>query len=144
MHFMVADNCNVNQYIGSREGALPMVGCASHRFNLAVTDCLTDYETFLAKIHALGTKLRTIKGRAILRRVTELSPLGRNDTLWSSTHAMVQRYTKLEPALNSLGHGTLIEFGIQPLLPCSAESERTHALLKVLNDFEGVTKMLQR
>ncbi|ETL28288.1 hypothetical protein L917_18140 [Phytophthora nicotianae] len=62
VHFMVADNCSVNQYIGSREGGLPMVGCASHRFNLAVTDYLTSYEALLSKIHALMTKLRTIKG----------------------------------------------------------------------------------
>ncbi|EGZ16538.1 hypothetical protein PHYSODRAFT_501688, partial [Phytophthora sojae] len=116
VHFIVTDNCNVNQYIGSRKGALPMVGCASHMFNLAVSDYLPDYETLLAKIHALMNKMRTIKGRAILRLVRDLSPLLRNDTRWSSIHAMVQRYTKIEPALNSLGYGTLIEFGIQPLL----------------------------
>jgi len=142
--FMVADNCNVNQYIGNREGAVPMVGCASHRFNLAIFDYLISYEALLAKINALMTKLRTIKGRAVLRRVTDLSPVLRNDTRWSSSYAMLHRYPKLEPALNSLGHGTLEEFDIQPLLLRRAESERAHALLKVLTDFEGVTKTLQR
>ncbi|OWZ19264.1 hypothetical protein PHMEG_0006514 [Phytophthora megakarya] len=82
VHFMVVGNCNVNQYIGNNEGALPMVGCASHRFNLAVSDYMTDYDSPLTKIHALMTKLRTIKGRAILRRVTELSPVLHNDTRW--------------------------------------------------------------
>ncbi|ETM34740.1 hypothetical protein L914_18230 [Phytophthora nicotianae] len=144
VHFMVADNCSVNQYIGSREGGLPMVGCASHRFNLAVTDYLTSYEALLSKIHALMTKLRTIKGRAILRRVTDLSPLHRYDTRWSSTYAIVQRYTKLKPALNSLGHGTLVECGIQTLLLQKTESECAHEILEVLADFEGVTKTLQR
>ncbi|KAG2972763.1 hypothetical protein PC116_g18146 [Phytophthora cactorum] len=43
---------------------------------------------------------------------------------------MVQRYTKLEPVFNSLGHGTLVEFGIQPLLLRRAESERADALMK--------------
>jgi hypothetical protein len=132
VNFMVADNCNVNQYIGRREGAIPMVGCASHRFNLAVTDFLADHETLLAKIQDLMTKLRTIKGRAILRCATDLAPLLRNDTRWSSTYAMVQRYVKLEPVLNSLGHGTLVEFGIQPLLLRRAESEKTHALFGCL------------
>jgi hypothetical protein len=47
--FMVADNCNVNQYIGNREGAVPMVGCPSPRFNLAVCDYLIIYEALLAK-----------------------------------------------------------------------------------------------
>ncbi|KAG3107304.1 hypothetical protein PI124_g14173 [Phytophthora idaei] len=36
VHFMVADICSFNQYIGSREGAVTMVGCASHRFIFAV------------------------------------------------------------------------------------------------------------
>ncbi|OWY95716.1 LOW QUALITY PROTEIN: hypothetical protein PHMEG_00034207 [Phytophthora megakarya] len=58
--FIVADNCNVNQYIGNREGALPMVDCASHRFNLAVFDYMDDYDALLTKLHALMTKLRTI------------------------------------------------------------------------------------
>ncbi|KAG2997276.1 hypothetical protein PC121_g20073 [Phytophthora cactorum] len=57
---------------------------------------------------------------------------------------MVQRYTKLETGLNSLGHGILVEVGNQPLLLRRAESERAHALLKMLTDFEGVTKTLQR
>jgi hypothetical protein len=62
-----------------------MVGCASHCFNLAVTDFLADHETLLGKIQALMTKLLTIKGRAILRRATDHAPLLRNDTRWSST-----------------------------------------------------------
>ncbi|KAG2784805.1 hypothetical protein PC129_g13716 [Phytophthora cactorum] len=36
VHFMVVDICSFNQYIGSREGAVTMIGCASHRFNFAV------------------------------------------------------------------------------------------------------------
>ncbi|ETI53163.1 hypothetical protein F443_03841 [Phytophthora nicotianae P1569] len=57
---------------------------------------------------------------------------------------MVQRSTKIEPALNSLDHGTLVEYGIQTLLLQKPESERAHELLEVLADFEGVTKTLQR
>uniref|UniRef100_H3H0X4 BED-type domain-containing protein n=1 Tax=Phytophthora ramorum TaxID=164328 RepID=H3H0X4_PHYRM len=53
VHFMVADNGSVNQYIGSRDGAITMIGCASHRINVAVNDYLSDYETLLSKIHAL-------------------------------------------------------------------------------------------
>ncbi|EGZ13993.1 hypothetical protein PHYSODRAFT_510666 [Phytophthora sojae] len=102
VNFMVTDNHSVNQYVGSREGALLMVDCASHRFHLAGSDYLTGYETLLTRIHALMTKLRNIKDRAILRRVTELSSLLRNGTRWSSTHAMAQRYTKLGLALKEL------------------------------------------
>ncbi|EGZ21794.1 hypothetical protein PHYSODRAFT_247318 [Phytophthora sojae] len=85
--FMVGDNCSVNQCIGRNEGAIPFIGCASHRFNLAVKDFLKTEDELIAKVHALMTKLRTIKGRALLRRVSHLSPLLRNDTRWSSTTA---------------------------------------------------------
>ncbi|ETM52021.1 hypothetical protein L914_04250 [Phytophthora nicotianae] len=101
--FMVGDNCSVNQCIGRREGAIPLVGCASHRFNLAVQDFLMSETKLIAKIQALMTKLRTIKGRALLRRVSKLAPLLRNDTRWSSTYAMVKRYVCLEPAISQLG-----------------------------------------
>ncbi|KAF1786047.1 6-pyruvoyl tetrahydropterin synthase/QueD family protein [Phytophthora cactorum] len=43
----------LNQAIGRKVGALPFIGCASHRFQLAVNDFLADKELLLAKIHAL-------------------------------------------------------------------------------------------
>ncbi|KUG00330.1 hypothetical protein AM587_10007280 [Phytophthora nicotianae] len=117
--FMVGDNCSVNQCIGRREGAIPLVGCASHRFNLAVQDFLKSEAKLNAKIQALMTKLRTIKGRALLRRVSKLAPLLRNDTRWSSTYAMVKRYVCLEPAISQLGHGVVVDYDLQPTTSAS-------------------------
>ncbi|KAG3117033.1 hypothetical protein PI124_g4321 [Phytophthora idaei] len=51
--FMVGDNCSVNQYIGSKEGAIPLIGCASHRFNLAVKDFLKGKDELITTVHAL-------------------------------------------------------------------------------------------
>ncbi|KAF4130681.1 hypothetical protein GN958_ATG20135, partial [Phytophthora infestans] len=107
-----------------------IVDCPSHRFSLAASDYLKDYTLLLAKINTQMTKLQTIKGRVILRRVTDLSFLLRNDTRWSSTNALVQSYTQLKTALNFLGYGTLVEIGIQPLLLRRAKSKRVHAFLK--------------
>ncbi|ETL45678.1 hypothetical protein L916_04270 [Phytophthora nicotianae] len=135
--FMVGDNCSVNQCIGRREGAIPLVGCASHRFNLAVQDFLKSEAKLIAKIQALMTKLRTIKGRALLRRVSKLAPLLRNDTRWSSTYAMVKRYVCLEPAISQLGHGVVVDYDLQPLLLRRAEHERSRGLLNDLTAFEG-------
>ncbi|ETI52417.1 hypothetical protein F443_04426 [Phytophthora nicotianae P1569] len=142
--FMVGDNCSVNQCIGRREGAIPLVGCASHRFNLAVQDFLMSETKLIAKIQALMTKLRTIKDRALLRRVSKLAPLLRNDTRWSSTYAMVKRYVCLEPAISQLGHGVVVDYDLQPLLLRRAEHERSRGLLNDLTAFEGVTKALQK
>ncbi|KAG6963906.1 hypothetical protein JG687_00006281 [Phytophthora cactorum] len=95
--FMVGDNCSVDQYIGRKEGAIPQIGCASHRFNLAVKDYLKKKDELITKVHAFMSKLRTVKGRAILRRVSHLSPLLRNGTRWSSTYET--RYVKLQPLI---------------------------------------------
>ncbi|KAG4240943.1 hypothetical protein PC116_g11117 [Phytophthora cactorum] len=51
--FMVGDNSSVNQYIGSKEGAIPLIGCASHRFNLAVKDFLKGKDELITTVHAL-------------------------------------------------------------------------------------------
>ncbi|KAG6611487.1 uncharacterized protein IUM83_15634 [Phytophthora cinnamomi] len=142
--FMVGDNCAVNQCIGRREGAIPLVSCASHRFNLVVQDFLKSEDKLIGKIQALMTKFRTIKGRALLRRVSSLAPLLLNDTRWSSTYAMVKRYLHLEPAISQLGHGVLVDYDWQPLLLRRAEHERARGLLKDLTAFEGVTKALQK
>ncbi|KAG6953210.1 hypothetical protein JG688_00012938 [Phytophthora aleatoria] len=48
--FMVGDNCSVNQYIGSKEGATPLIGCASHRFNLAVKDFLKGKDELITTV----------------------------------------------------------------------------------------------
>ncbi|EGZ14663.1 hypothetical protein PHYSODRAFT_333013 [Phytophthora sojae] len=138
--FMVGDNCSVNQCIGRKEGAIPFIGCASHRFNLAVKDFLKTEDELIAKVHALMTKLRTIKGRALLRRVSHLSPLLRYDTRWSSTYEMVARYVKLQPAIIKLGHDLLVKYEVQPLLLRRAEHERARALEKDLEKFEGGVK----
>ncbi|KUF85263.1 hypothetical protein AM587_10005540 [Phytophthora nicotianae] len=141
---MVGDNCSVNQYIGRKEGAIPFIGCASHRFNLAVKDFLKTEDELITKVQALMAKLRTIKGRALLRRVSHLSPLMRNDTRWSSTYEMVERYLKLQPLIVQLGHNLLVEYEIQPLLLRRAEHERVKSLARDLEKFEGVTKELQK
>ncbi|DAZ93435.1 TPA: hypothetical protein N0F65_000086, partial [Lagenidium giganteum] len=53
--FMVGDNCSVNQCIGRRQGAIPM------------------YQEMLDKINNLMKKLSTVKGRALLKKVSHLS-----------------------------------------------------------------------
>eukprot|EP00644_Phytophthora_capsici_P010759 jgi/Phyca11/104645/e_gw1.9.920.1 len=44
--FLVGDNCSTNQSIATKMG-VPLVGCASHRFNLAVGKYLAPHEALL-------------------------------------------------------------------------------------------------
>ncbi|OWZ00301.1 hypothetical protein PHMEG_00028542 [Phytophthora megakarya] len=55
-----------DQSIGRKVGALPFIGCASHRFQLAVNRFPADHEPVLANNHALMKHLSTIKCRAAL------------------------------------------------------------------------------
>ncbi|KAG3085523.1 hypothetical protein PI125_g19203 [Phytophthora idaei] len=104
---MVGGNCAVNQHISNKIGGIPLIGCASHRFKLAVKDYRKQDEPVFAKGHALMSKLRSVKGRVLLRRVFNKAPLIRNDTHRSSTFALLGRYVDIVPALNSLGHRVL-------------------------------------
>ncbi|KAE8891566.1 hypothetical protein PF005_g10966 [Phytophthora fragariae] len=141
--FMIGDNCSVNQSIRRRVGAILLIGSASHRFALAVKDFIQSDEGLLEKVHKLMKKLCTVKGRALLRSYTSLAPVMRNDTRWSSTHAMLQRYTKLEPFLRSLDAETVSVSELEPLWLTRAENLRVTSLLKDLDYFESVTKTLQ-
>lgn len=53
--FLVGDNCETNKSLATLLG-VPLIGCASHRFNLAVQKYLRDYENILNKIESLFAK----------------------------------------------------------------------------------------
>lgn len=92
--FLVADNCATNQRIATLL-ELPLVGCASHRYNLAVNRYLAAYEPELAAVNSLMVQLRHVNNAAELSKFTDLKPVKRNVTRWSSTFAMVDRYKKI-------------------------------------------------
>ncbi|ETN01632.1 hypothetical protein PPTG_24015 [Phytophthora nicotianae INRA-310] len=141
--FMIGDNCSVNQEIGRKLGALPLIGCTSLRFQLAVNDVLANEETLLAKFHALMIHLSTITCRAALRKVTPLTPAVRNATHWSILFSTVERYTKLHPALQSMDHVTISKYGIARFMLSESETAQATELLSTLFDSHEVTKALQ-
>lgn len=55
---IIGDNCNVNQSI-SNKLSIPLIGCSSHRFQLAIKDFLQDYGQLLMQVHNPMVKLRT-------------------------------------------------------------------------------------
>ncbi|ETO99561.1 hypothetical protein F441_23023 [Phytophthora nicotianae CJ01A1] len=64
--FLVADNCAVNRLLATLMG-VPLVGCASHRLNLAVQADIEKSKTDLDVVHSLMLKLRTLSQSAKLR-----------------------------------------------------------------------------
>ena len=56
----IADNCELNMSI-SRILEIPLVGCASHRFNLAANLLLSGHKPIFAKISSLLGKFRNLQ-----------------------------------------------------------------------------------
>ncbi|KAE9018887.1 hypothetical protein PF011_g6069 [Phytophthora fragariae] len=71
--YLVGDNCAVNSKLADLLD-IPLVGCASHRLNLAVQVFMADYEPLLGKIQELMRKLRNLNHSAKLRKSTSLRP----------------------------------------------------------------------
>ncbi|EGZ29945.1 hypothetical protein PHYSODRAFT_248863 [Phytophthora sojae] len=80
--FLIGDNCATNRTTATRL-EVPLIGCASHRFNLAVNKYLEDYTDEVSAVSALMQVLRTINNRAALKDQTKLSPLRPNVTRWA-------------------------------------------------------------
>ena len=56
---LIGDNCSTNKKVADDTG-IPLIGCASHRFNLAVNSWLEErpeYEQVLDAIHKLMVQL---------------------------------------------------------------------------------------
>ncbi|KAG6599843.1 Phosphoenolpyruvate carboxykinase [Phytophthora cinnamomi] len=99
--FLVGDNCATNRRIATLM-ELPLVGCASHRYNLAVNRYLAAYESELAAVNSLMVQLRHVNNAAELAKYTDLKPVKRNVTRWSSTFEMVRRYKKIRDSIRQV------------------------------------------
>ncbi|OWZ05039.1 hypothetical protein PHMEG_00022946 [Phytophthora megakarya] len=72
--FIVGDNCSTNQSISTGLG-IPLIGCASHRFNLAINRFLQDYQTQIDQIQNLMIQLRHVKIRDAILTVETVEDL---------------------------------------------------------------------
>ena len=135
----VGDNCNVNQSI-ARTMKIPLIGCASHKFNLAVKRWIKEQPQLtdiIEKVAAVMKKASTLKVAAKLKKSTKYATVRENDTRWSSTFHMVRRYFKIQPQLNAL-----VE--LLQLLPTPVEVDTLSRGFKSLKNFDAITVLLQR
>jgi hypothetical protein len=133
--FLVADNCATNQKIATLMG-LPLVGCASHRYNLAVNRYLVPYESELAAVNSLMVKLRQVNNVAELAKFTDLKPVKRNVTRWSSTFEMVRRYKKIRDSIRQVD-------AVEEFIPTGMTHKKLIDLLEELKKLDSVCKRLQ-
>ena len=118
---------------------IPMIGCASHRLSLAVKHWLVqnDQEVLLEKVNCLMKKLSNLKQAGKLRKKTNLKPVTRNITRWSSNYYMLHRYHELTPFLDKT------DTEIAELLPSPSEELKLQDLLVDLTDIQSVFLKLQ-
>eukprot|EP00644_Phytophthora_capsici_P008308 jgi/Phyca11/114284/e_gw1.26.396.1 len=133
--FIVGDNCSTNQKIATLLG-VPLVGCASHRFNLAVNRFLAEYEDELATVNDLMIQLRHCNNAARLRELTDLQPVKRNATRWSSTYAMVDRYVRIRDAIRQVE-------AVEDYVPSGVYHKKLVTLLAELERLDTVYAALQ-
>ncbi|KAG2994208.1 hypothetical protein PC120_g22065 [Phytophthora cactorum] len=136
LKFFVGDNCATNQLTAILLG-VPLVGCASHRFNLATKIVLAEHEDLVGAVSALMVALRTIKNCADLRHHTSLAPLRANATRWSPTLMMLERYVRIRDEIKRVD-------AVYNLVPKSAAHRCIVALVESLKTFNSVCKKLQK
>ncbi|KAG6944644.1 hypothetical protein JG688_00016975, partial [Phytophthora aleatoria] len=113
-----------------------LVGCASHRYNLAVQRFLREHEGLLEDVNALVGQLRTKKNGARLRQHTELVAVKRNTTRWSSTFKMLKRYLEIKAAAKQVET-------VEDLVPCARVHRKIEKFCEQMRALESVNKKLQ-
>ena len=134
----ICDNCKLKSI--SDSVTRPMIGCASHRFSLAVIEFVADKMVVFNKVQALMIKLHTLKSSAELRQRTHLKPVVFCVTRWSSMADMLNRYIELKPCLDEHfgGNNHLIEY-----LRSLVEKAIIEKLVQDMSILLSVSKALQ-
>lgn len=140
--FLVGDNCNTNKNLATLIG-VPLIGCVSHRWNLAVQHYLEPYEPIISKIESLMKILRTNNNSGILRSETLLKPQLRNETRWSGIFFMVQKYIKIRNKANLANLFRAIPSVVEKLL-APADETAVDELFKKLEKFQSATLYFQK
>ncbi|ETP27597.1 hypothetical protein F442_23126 [Phytophthora nicotianae P10297] len=96
---IVCDNMETNKAI-SRRIIAPMIGCAAHRFNLAVREYVAEHSDVIDKVATHMRKLKTVKRIALLKaNKCKYKPVPMHELRWSGLHRMLKRYKQHHPFL---------------------------------------------
>jgi hypothetical protein len=119
---------------------VPLLGCASHKFNLAVRlwiDNEPQLTAVILKVSNVMKKACTLKLAAKLRELTDYSAVKENATRWSSTYQMVSRFLKIQQQLSCVSE-------LLAIFPSHVEMDHLSRTYETLKKFDEVTIMLQK
>jgi hypothetical protein len=135
---LVGDNCATNGATANLLG-VPLLGCRSHRLNLAVEAFVERYlSEEVTMVGDLMSKLSTLKEAGRLRLSTPLRPVKRNRTRWQGVIDMLVRFERLRPHIDDTNPD------LAKLLPSPTQRNNIRAQMLALMDFKSVTLSLQR
>jgi len=135
---LIGDHHSVNGRM-SKDLKIPAVGCAAHRFNLAINYWLErkpEYEDVIERVHVVMTKLRTLKNAAKLHDLTDLCAIKYNKTRWSSKHDMLVRYLRIESKIKQIKE-------VEDLALYGTKKTDLLDLVDHFKNFNNITKNLQ-
>eukprot|EP00644_Phytophthora_capsici_P002481 jgi/Phyca11/105488/e_gw1.11.548.1 len=137
VRFIVRDNCSTSQAIATHMG-LPLVGCASHRLNLAIPQHVEEHEGFLSQVNELTSDVSAPhqENAATLLKFTELQPAKRNATRWSSTFKMVRRFLQIKHAVKHVE-------AVEELVPRAHDCRKLEKLDPDLRALDSICVTLQ-
>lgn len=133
--FLVADNCSTNQSFATKL-QVPLIGCASHRFNLAVCLFLSESDDLIFQVQSLMIQLRYPNNAAELSRHTEKMPVRANVTRWYSVFEMLDRYIEIRDAIKEVP-------AVDERLPRGSAYRRIVSLHQKLKELNSVCVKLQ-
>lgn len=141
VRYLVGDNTATNPAT-ARLMHLPFIGCFSHRLNIIAKKILEPHHTMLKKINTCMVHLSSsTTAAAKWRELCELEPVRRNETRWSSTFKMLERFQKVKEKICS----HYIDLGISPtLFLSSVETTSLEAILPDIINLEKCCKHLQQ
>ena len=121
--------------------SVPLVGCASHRLNLAVQAFykVPERKKLVTKVHMLMKELRTLKNSSKLRKTTHFHSERRNVTRWGFTHDMLNKYCKIQGVLSSCN----FDEDAVAKIPIPRETQAIAELVKSGIKIESVSIALQ-
>ncbi|DAZ94455.1 TPA: hypothetical protein N0F65_003491 [Lagenidium giganteum] len=114
----------------------PIVGCANHRFNLAVVLFLSTSQQHIDVVQHLMSMLRLPNHAAELARHKSLSAVRANATRWSSICEMLDRYVRIQDAI-------LRVTAVEDCVPRGATQRRITKLRDKLQELNSVCVKLQ-
>jgi hypothetical protein len=136
---LVDNNCNVNQQM-AHILRVPLIGCGSHKLNLAIKKWISNQPQFgiiIQKVAGVMKKASTLKVSAELRKLTTLHVVRENDSRWSSTFEMVAQFFRIQAELSAV-------LDLLPLLPSLLECDFLRKAFVNFKHLNQVTAMLQK